>query len=189
MYYASGWFSPEQEENYQTFTTILKNANIELFEPRFDAGNLGDGPLTIDRARRIFQNDLKGINSCDGIFADISFRDSGVLVEIGYSIKSKEIKDEAEKALMKWLNAQADYSSHLIDFEQFQLAKEEYYKALENIVFSNKVSEITILDNSSRQKMNIMLASAADNCIRNEEEANDYVSGENVFDLGNKELE
>ena len=41
-YFASGWFSPEQEANYQKLTSALKDAGKTLFEPRYEAGNLND---------------------------------------------------------------------------------------------------------------------------------------------------
>ena len=173
FYLASGWFSPEQEENYSLTSNTLKQ-KFKLFEPRLDAGNLADGPLTIDRAKEIFKNDLIGIDSCKGIFADISFRDTGVLIEIGYAIKGKMIKE-------KYQQLKEDFKNNIITEDQFLEEKEK--------LLENGVDEITLFDNSTRPKMNIMIASAADNCIRNATELQDYVNGEKVFDLGNTELE
>lgn len=187
-YLGSGWFSPEQEKNYSLTSSTLKNAGLKIFEPRLDAGNLADGPMTIERAKTIFHNDLVGIDECEGIFADISFRDSGVLVEIGYSIKGRDNRLKVQEVDKKYLNACTDYESHLIEYEEFARLKDEYIKELHEIANSG-VDEITIFDNSDRPKMNIMLASAADNCIRNETELQDFANGERVFDLGNTELE
>lgn len=87
FYYASGWFSPEQETNYVTITKKLKDAGFSLFEPRYDAGEMSDGPMTLERAKTIFEADIAGIHECDAMFADISFKDTGVLVEIGAAIE------------------------------------------------------------------------------------------------------
>lgn len=161
-YLCMGWFSPEEEANYKLLSTILKQ-KYDLFEPRYEAGNLNEELekrqneilndntlsseeksnklITIknDVCHDIFMKDLHGIDDCDELFADISFRDTGGLVEIGYAIA--------------------------------------------------KGKPIQLFDNSSRPKMNIMLASAAENCIRNETELKDFVNGEKVFDLGDTELE
>ena len=85
VYYASGWFSEEQEANYKKITSMLKEHGWKLFEPRYDAGTV-EGELTIEKAHQLFEADLKGIDNCHILFADISFKDTGVLVEIGYSI-------------------------------------------------------------------------------------------------------
>ena len=87
FYYASGWFSPEQETNYTTITKKLKDAGFSLFEPRYDAGEMSDGPMTLERAKAIFEADIVGIHECAAMFADISFKDTGVLVEIGAAIE------------------------------------------------------------------------------------------------------
>lgn len=172
-YLASGWFSEDQEKNYELTSSSLKQ-KFNIFEPRLDAGNLAEGPMTLERAKEIFKNDLIGIDSCKGIFADISFRDTGVLIEIGYAIKGKMIKEKYHKL-------KEDFKNNIITEDQFLEEKEN--------LLENGVDEITLFDNSTRPKMNIMIASAADNCIRNDIELQDYVNGEKVFDLGSTELE
>ena len=84
-YYCSGWFSEEQEKNYNKITSMLKEYGWKLFEPRYDAGT-AEGELTLEKAHQLFDADLKGIDDCSILFADISFRDTGGLVEIGYAI-------------------------------------------------------------------------------------------------------
>lgn len=86
LYFGSGWFSPEQEENYETITKILKDKGFTLFEPRYDVGTGSGGPLTLEKAREIFKGDIDGITQCKALFADISFSDKGVLVEIGVAL-------------------------------------------------------------------------------------------------------
>lgn len=86
LYFGSGWFSPEQEENYETITKILKDKGFTLFEPRYDVGTGSGGPLTLEKAREIFKGDINGITQCKALFADISFSDKGVLVEIGVAL-------------------------------------------------------------------------------------------------------
>lgn len=173
FYYASGWFSPEQESNYKEITTALKNAGLTLFEPRYDAGEMSDGPLTLERAKDMFSKDLEGINRCKGIFADISFRDTGVLVEVGYALgHNAAIQEKIDKVV--------DLAKgHFIDEDEFN---DEYYH------LKNELIDIVLFDNSTRPQMNIMLASAASNCIRNLTELQDWLNGEKVFDLGEGEL-
>lgn len=169
FYYASGWFSPEQEENYQKITSAIKDAGIKLFEPRYDAGEMSSGPMTLERAKDMFDKDLKGINDCDGIFADISFRDTGVLVEIGYVLGRNAIIQENIDDLIDLAKG------HFIDEDKFNDELQ---------VLKNQLIDVVLFDNSSRSKMNIMLASSAKTCIRNYTELQDWLSGEEVFDLG-----
>ena len=133
FYYASGWFSPEQETNYTTITKKLKDAGFSLFEPRYDAGEMSDGPMTLERAKAIFEADIVGIHECAVMFADISFKDTGVLVEIGAAIERN--------------------------------------------------MPIILFDNSSREKINIMLAGAATSCLRSSEDVDKFINGENIFNL------
>lgn len=139
FYICMGWFDEKQEENYEMITSVLKEFNKKIFEPRYEAGEMNEGPLTLERAKKIFKADLDGIDKCKALFADISFRDTGGLVEIGYAIA--------------------------------------------------KGIPVILFDNSSRPKMNIMLAGSAKNCMRTKEEIYDFLNGENVFDLGEKEFE
>ena len=48
-YLASGWFSEEQEKNYELTSSSLKQ-KFNIFEPRLDAGNLAEGTMTLERA-------------------------------------------------------------------------------------------------------------------------------------------
>lgn len=137
-YYASGWFSEEQEENYKKITERLKE-KITLFEPRYKAGELESGPMTLERAKKIFQADLDGILNCDFVFADISFRDSGVLVEIGFALA--------------------------------------------------KGIPVVLFDNSTRPKMNVMLAGSASGSLRSMVDIEDFLDNQDVFNLGEAELE
>ena len=73
-------------------------------------------------------------------------------------------------------------------FKNNIITEDQFIEEKENLL-ENGVDEITLFDNSTRPKMNIMIASAADNCIRNDIELQDYVNGEKVFDLGSTELE
>lgn len=86
FYYASGWFSEEQEKNYSKLTSILKE-KYTLFEPRNDAGVVDNGEkLTIKRAKEIFKKDLGGIDNCKYVFCDVSFHDTGTIFELAWSI-------------------------------------------------------------------------------------------------------
>ena len=87
FYYASGWFSEEQCANYELLTKKLKT-KFSIFEPRYKAGEAAPNEtLTLARAKEIFKADINGIHNCKAVFADISFRDTGVLVEIGAALE------------------------------------------------------------------------------------------------------
>lgn len=85
-YIASGWWQEAEIENYETITKILKDKGFTLFEPKYDVGTGSGGPLTLEKAREIFKGDIDGITQCKALFADISFSDKGVLVEIGVAL-------------------------------------------------------------------------------------------------------
>ena len=139
IYYASGWFTKEQRANYRMIVPLLQEKYV-LFEPMLKAGEAAPNEeLTLEKAGSILKADIDGIHRCQMLFADISFRDTGVLVEIGAAIE--------------------------------------------------RGMPIILFDNSSRPRMNCMLAGCATACLRNKEDIENWLDGKEVFNLGESKLQ
>jgi nucleoside 2-deoxyribosyltransferase len=87
VYCAGPWFTRQQEENNEHIISLVKKFNLKAFCPRYDAGELKQDPnkkLTLDVAKNLFAADISGLDDSETIIADISTRDSGTLIEVGY---------------------------------------------------------------------------------------------------------
>ena len=85
-YYLAGPFFNEQQLDMQRKIEQIMVANGKrCFSPRKDAGTLGKNP-TLEDMDKVFKADLDAINHCKYLFANVSFRDTGTSVEIGYAL-------------------------------------------------------------------------------------------------------
>lgn len=90
VYIAGFWGTPEQENTNNKMFEILDRYGVSCFRPRYDAGNasLNDGPLNLEKAKKLFCSDLLGLHDSYMIIADITNygfgRDAGTLIEVGY---------------------------------------------------------------------------------------------------------
>lgn len=137
IYYSSGWFSKEQEENYKKITERLKEKGFSLFEPREETKGLNstDKKLTKETAKKIFDVDLEGLNHVDLVFADITFKDRGVDVEIGYCI-AKNIPfvlfDNSGRPVNLMLSSQANgFITNFEELEDWLSGSEVFHEDLE----------------------------------------------------------
>lgn len=85
-FYLAGPFFNERQLKLQAEIEAAMTINgKKCFSPRLDAGTLGDNPTKRDMLN-VFNADLEAINSCKVLFANVSFRDTGTSVEIGYAL-------------------------------------------------------------------------------------------------------
>ena len=85
-FYLAGPFFNEQQINMQEkIEDYMALRGKHCFSPRLDAGVLGENP-TLEDMNRVFRADLDAINQCKALFANVSFRDTGTSVEIGYAL-------------------------------------------------------------------------------------------------------
>ena len=85
-YYLAGPFFNERQLNQQKEIELAMGiAEKTYFSPRLDAGTLGNNPTKKDMLN-VFNKDLEAINDCECLFANVSFRDTGTSVEIGYAL-------------------------------------------------------------------------------------------------------
>lgn len=83
VYFASPWFTPEQEEREERLKAKLRSLGFEVHSPKEEAvcGAISD-PET---RQRIFQGNIDAINSCDIVFAITDGKDMGTIWEAGYA--------------------------------------------------------------------------------------------------------
>lgn len=85
FYLAGPFFTREQSKQQDIIEIFMDLANKTYFSPRLDAGKLPNNP-TQEEMREVFLADLEGIDNCDMLFANISYKDTGTCVEIGYAL-------------------------------------------------------------------------------------------------------
>lgn len=85
FYLAGPFFNDLQLDMQEKIEQLMQLNGKSFFSPRLHAGSLGDSP-TMKRMREVFNNDINAINNCKYLFANISFRDTGTAVEIGYAL-------------------------------------------------------------------------------------------------------
>lgn len=85
FYLAGPFFNERQLRQQEEIELAMRLTNKTCFSPRLDAGTLGDNPTKKDMLN-VFNKDLEAINECECLFANVSFRDTGTSVEIGYAL-------------------------------------------------------------------------------------------------------
>lgn len=83
VYFASPWFTPEQEEREERLKAKLRSLGFNVHSPKETAvcGAISD-PET---RRAIFQGNIDAIESCDIVFAITDGKDMGTIWEAGYA--------------------------------------------------------------------------------------------------------
>lgn len=85
-FYLAGPFFNEQQRNMQEKIEMLMEVHqLRCFSPRLDAGTLPQDASKKDMLN-VFNKDLEAIDNCNALFANVSFRDTGTSVEIGYAL-------------------------------------------------------------------------------------------------------
>lgn len=85
-FYLAGPFFNEAHRNAQEKIEMLMDIHkLNCFSPRKDAGTLPQDATKKDMLD-VFNKDLEAIDNCKALFANISFRDTGTSVEIGYAL-------------------------------------------------------------------------------------------------------
>lgn len=85
FYLAGPFFNEQQIDMQEKIESLMAVQGKKCFSPRKDAGTLGKNP-TLEDMNRVFNADLDAINHCKYLFANVSFRDTGTSVEIGYAL-------------------------------------------------------------------------------------------------------
>jgi hypothetical protein len=83
VYFASPWFTPEQEEREERLKTKLRSLGFVVHSPKEEAvcGAFSD-PET---RQKIFNGNIEAIMGCDIVFAITDGKDMGTIWEAGYA--------------------------------------------------------------------------------------------------------
>ena len=85
-YVAGPFFNEQQIESMEKIERVLEKHSIEMFRPRFDAGQIKEmRNATNEDLKRVFNNDLNGLIDSDMIIANLTFKDTGTSFELGYA--------------------------------------------------------------------------------------------------------
>lgn len=87
IYFAGGWFSPEQEEQHTRIYNLIKD-KFDVFNPRIK-GEI-DGSTTHDKMSKILIGNIEGIKNADMTVVLYDWRDTGTIWEAGFSYASKK---------------------------------------------------------------------------------------------------
>ena len=83
IYFASPWFTPEQEEREERLKAKLRSLGFEVHSPKEEAvcGAISDQ----ETREKIFMGNIWAINSCDIVFVVTDGKDMGTIWEAGYA--------------------------------------------------------------------------------------------------------
>ena len=123
LYYAGGWFTPEQDEQHTRIYNLIKD-KFDVFNPRLHGIVAKDEP---NKAGKILIGNIEGIENSDLTIVLYDYRDTGTIWEAGFSYASKKpIIYYAEH-----LNGRA-FNLMLAKTGRFASSEEELLKLLNN---------------------------------------------------------
>lgn len=86
IYYAAGWFSPEQEEQHTRIYNLIKD-KYDVFNPRL----AGEASKTkTSELGKLLIGNIEGIKNADLVVVLYDYRDVGTIWEAGFSYASKK---------------------------------------------------------------------------------------------------
>lgn len=89
VYFASPWFTPEQEEREERLKAKLRSLGFNVWSPKEEAicGAMSDQ----ETRQRIFVGNCDAINDCNIVFAVTDGKDMGTIWEAGYAYGYNEL--------------------------------------------------------------------------------------------------
>jgi len=87
IYYAGGWFSPEQEEQHTRIYNLIKNT-YDVFNPKLES--LIKPGCSDDFMSQTLKGNIEGIKNADLVIVLYDFRDTGTIWESGFSYANKK---------------------------------------------------------------------------------------------------
>lgn len=88
IYFAGGWFSPEQDEQHTRIYNLIKD-KYAVFNPRI-AGEITKGITTNKKMSAILIGNIEHIQSANLTIVLYDYRDTGTIWEAGFSYASKK---------------------------------------------------------------------------------------------------
>jgi len=85
-YIAGPFFNEDQLKSMERLEDVLRRNHVSMFRPRFDAGQIKNMKnATNEDLRNVFEDDIHGIDTCDFIIANLTYKDTGTAFELGYA--------------------------------------------------------------------------------------------------------
>lgn len=85
FYLAGPFFNEQQIQLQEIIEELFSSYGKKVFSPRKDAGTLPKDATKKDMYN-VFKADLDAIDNCECLFANVSYKDTGTSVEIGYAL-------------------------------------------------------------------------------------------------------
>lgn len=124
IYFAGGWFTPEQEEEHTRLYNLIKD-KFDVFNPRKE-GEI-NGTTTHDKMSKILIGNIEGIKNADLVLVIYDYRDTGTIWESGFAYANKKpIVYYAEK------NGNRPFNLMLAKTGQYAIDEESLMKRLED---------------------------------------------------------
>lgn len=96
IYFASPWFTPEQEEREERLKAKLRELGFDVWSPK---ENAVCGTFSSKETRnKIFRGNINAIESADIVFAVTDGKDMGTIWEAGYTYGYNEACDDTNNA-------------------------------------------------------------------------------------------
>lgn len=90
-YVAGPFFNDDQVKSMERLEDVLKKAHVKMFRPRFDAGQIKNMKnATNQDLKDVFNEDIHGIDDCDFIIANLTYKDTGTAFELGYAFATNK---------------------------------------------------------------------------------------------------
>ena len=87
IYYAGGWFSPEQEEQHTRIYNLIKD-KYDVFNPKLES--LITPGCSSDKMTQTLIGNIEGIKNADLVVVLYDYRDIGTIWEAGFAYSSKK---------------------------------------------------------------------------------------------------
>lgn len=87
IYYAGGWFTPEQEEEHARIYNLIKD-DFDVFNPKLES--LVTPGATDDFMTQTLLGNIRGIEEADLVLVIYDYKDTGTIWEAGFSYASKK---------------------------------------------------------------------------------------------------
>ena len=82
IYYAGGWFSPEQEEQHTRIYNLIKD-RYDVFNPKLES--LITPGCSSDKMTQTLIGNIEGIKNADLVVVLYDYRDVGTIWESGFA--------------------------------------------------------------------------------------------------------
>lgn len=98
IYFASPWFTPEQEEREERLKEKLRDLGFNVWSPKESI--ICPPNASVEMRKRTFEGNCNSIRDCDIIFAVTDGKDIGTIWEAGYANGLNSSRGDNEKKIL-----------------------------------------------------------------------------------------